>query len=149
MTTLRIEVTDTPAEADAAHIVAQTRAYNRGYTPRDVRTLCVFARADDDCLIGGLTAITYWQFLEVDYLWVDQDHRRSGHGARLMAAAEAEALQRGCRQALVDTFSFQALGFYQALGYQEFGRLAGFCGQYDRHYLRKVLLAGPTGPSGN
>jgi hypothetical protein len=39
----------------------------------------------------------------------------------------------------LDTLSFQALGFYQKLGYSEFGRLSGFSGKYDRIYLHKRL----------
>jgi hypothetical protein len=33
------------------------------------------------------------------------------------------------------------LGFYQKLGYAEFGRFRGFGGKYARHYLHKQLGA--------
>jgi hypothetical protein len=56
-----------------------------------------------------------------------------------MFAAEAEAVRRGCKHARLDTFSFQALGFYQKLGYIEFGRLSGHSGCFDRHFLYKAL----------
>jgi len=136
---MRLEVTDAPEEADQALVVAETRAHNRRYTVRDVRALCVFARAEDGSLIGGLTASTYWQYLEVNYLWVREGHRNAGHASALMAAAESEAIARGCKHALLDTFSFQALGFYLHLGYREFGRLSGFSGEHQRHYLYKAL----------
>ncbi|HZZ93997.1 MAG TPA: GNAT family N-acetyltransferase [Usitatibacter sp.] len=134
-------MTDSAPAADEEFVVAQTRAYNRRFTPRDVRSLCVFARADDGAIIGGLTGKTYWNYLEVSFLWVSDEHRKSGYATRLMAAAEAEAVRRGCRHALVDTFSFQAPGFYRRLGYRDFGRLAGFCGEHERHYLHKALDA--------
>jgi GNAT superfamily N-acetyltransferase len=70
---------------------------------------------------------------------VSEVHRGAGWATKLMAAAESEALARGCRRALVDTFSFQALGFYQSIGYEEFGRLPGFAGKYERHFLHKDL----------
>jgi ribosomal protein S18 acetylase RimI-like enzyme len=104
-----------------------------------VRSLCV-ARSDDGAIVGGLTGKTYWNYLDVAFLWVDEGHRGSGFGKTLMLAAEAEARQRGCRYALLDTFSFQALEFYEKLGYRQFGQLSGFSG-HVRHYLAKDLDA--------
>ena len=132
-----IEVTDSPSEADEALVIGQTRAYNAMHVGKDVRKLCAFARAADGTIIGGLTGKTYWQYLEVAFLWVDEAHRHSGHGSRILLAAETEARQRGCKHALLDTYSFQALDFYLKNGYREFGRLAGFAGQHERHYLHK------------
>jgi ribosomal protein S18 acetylase RimI-like enzyme len=57
-----------------------------------------------------------------------------------MADAETEARRRGCERALLD---FQALGFYQKLGYIEFGRLSGFSGKHDRYYLYKPRELAP------
>lgn len=134
-----VEVTDTPNEADEAFIVAQTRAYNAAFTQGDVRRLCVFARDADGRIIGGLTGKTYWQYLDVEFLWVSEQHRHAGHASRILQTAESEARRRGCKHALLDTYSFQALGFYQKHGYKEFGHLTGFGGEHDRYYLRKDL----------
>jgi len=138
---MQIEVTDTPRPEDETFVIEQTRAYNRRYTERDVRALCVFARAADGTIVGGLSGMTYWQYLEVAYLWVNEAHRGAGYATKLMAAAESEARARGCRHAVVDTYSFQALEFYQRIGSGEFGRLHGFAGKYDRHFLHKDLGA--------
>jgi ribosomal protein S18 acetylase RimI-like enzyme len=138
---MRLETTDAPDDADEQFVISQTRAYNRRFTVRDVRPLSVYLRTDDGSIIGGLSAKTYWQYLEVSFLWVSEEHRGAGHASRLMAAAEAEATKRGCKHALLDTFSFQALGFYLRNGYQEIGRLSGFSGVHDRHYLHKQLDA--------
>lgn len=136
---MQIEVTDSPAENDAAFIVAQTRAFNAAFTHTDVKHLCVFARGTDGDIVGGLTGKTYWEYLEVSFLWVHESQRGLGYGTRLLKAAEAEAKARGCGHILLDTFSFQAPDFYTKLGFKEFGRLSGFSGQYDRHYLHKRL----------
>jgi hypothetical protein len=40
-----------------------------------------------------------------------------------------------------DTFSFQARGFYEKLDYSEFGRLSGFSGAHERHFMKKDLAA--------
>ena len=81
----------------------------------------------------------YWNYLEVSFLWVHEQHRGFGHATALMSAAEAEALRRGCFNVVLDTFSFQALGFYKKLGYEEFGQLSRFTGGHVRHYLYKSL----------
>ncbi len=134
-----IEVTDTPDEAHEAFVIAQTHAYNAAFTQKDVRRLCVFVRDADGRIIGGLTGKTYWHYLEVAFLWVSEQHRRVGHASKILQAAESEARHRGCKHVLLDTYSFQALGFYQKNGYKEFGRLTGFSGKHDRHYLHKEL----------
>ena len=136
---MRLEVTDTPLECDEAFVIAQTRAYNATFAETDVRSLCVFARDHNAAIIGGLTGRTYWRYLDIAFLWVDEKYRGRGLATKLMNAAESEARNRGCRHVFLDTLSFQALGFYQKLGYTEFGRLSGFSGQHDRYWLRKSL----------
>jgi hypothetical protein len=42
-----------------------------------------------------------------------------------MDRAEVHARERGCHSAWLDTFSFQARGFYEKLGYDEFGTTTG------------------------
>jgi ribosomal protein S18 acetylase RimI-like enzyme len=139
---MELEVTATPLPADEAFVVAQLRAYNGKFLQRDLESLCVFARGDGGAIIGGVCGRTSWNYLEVLFLWVDEAQRRTGLASSLMAAAEAEARKRGCGHAQVDTFSFQALGFYQKLGYREFGRLEGYPDDHRRHYLHKSLAAG-------
>jgi ribosomal protein S18 acetylase RimI-like enzyme len=136
----RVEVTDAPLEQDEAFVVAQTRAYNAQFVESDTRRLCVFARDDEGAIIGGLTGRTYWRYLSIEFLWVDEKYRGRGLATTLMNAAESEARNRKCERVFLDTLSFQALGFYQKLGYTEFGRLSGFGGKHDRHWVSKFLI---------
>jgi ribosomal protein S18 acetylase RimI-like enzyme len=136
---MRIEITDSPREEDEAFVVAQTREFNRQFTDKDVRRLCVFARDEGEAIVGGLTGMTYWGYLDVGYLWVETSRRNQGIASRLLAAAEAEAVRRGCRRVLLDTYSFQAPEFYRKLGFREFGRLEGFNGGHVRHFLCKDI----------
>jgi ribosomal protein S18 acetylase RimI-like enzyme len=138
---MRIEVTATPCKEDEAFVIAQTRKYNSAFADNDHKSLCVFARDELGNIIGGLTGRTYWHYLDIAFLWVDEKYRGRGYATELMKAAEAEAHRRGCERVLLDTLSFQALGFYQKLGYTEFGRLPGFDGKYVRHYLHKHIVA--------
>jgi GNAT superfamily N-acetyltransferase len=85
----------------------------------------------------GIKYFVAFDWLFVNWLWVAEPYRRQGEGARLMEAAEAEARALGCRGAYLDTFGFQAPGFYAKLGYREFGRIADFPPGFDRIWLMK------------
>src|SRR4051812_5996289 len=73
-------------------------------------------------LVGGLAAETYFGWMFVSQLWIDGRHRRKGIGTSLIERAEAEARSRGINNVWLDTFGFQAEGFYKKLGYRAFGR---------------------------
>jgi ribosomal protein S18 acetylase RimI-like enzyme len=69
-------------------------------------------------------------------------------GRRLVEEAERLAAEAGCRQAWVDTFSFQSPGFYQRLGYRVFGELPDYPPGQTRYFLTKVLQPGShAGPA--
>ena len=138
---MKIEITAEPTQADEEFVMAGTRSYNRAFADVDGKALCVFARDADGSIVGGVTGRTYWQYLDIKFLWVHEQHRKEGLGSKIMLAAETEARRRGCTGAFLDTFSFQARGFYERLGYTEFGRLSGFSGKHERHFMQKSLVA--------
>ena len=114
--------------------VAQT-----GTEHRDYRELYVLARRDGE-LIGGLLGSTHWNWLFISHLWLAESARRSGVGRQLIEAAEQEAARRGCAHVHCDTFDFQALGFYQKLGFEIFGQLENYPPGHTRYYLQKHKL---------
>ena len=91
-------------------------------------------------IVAGLGGETYSGWLFIRYLWVSDALRGKGIGRELMGSAEARALERGCHSAWVDTFSFQAPGFYPKLGYQVFGEL-DYPPGHKRIFLQKRLGA--------
>ncbi len=56
-----------------------------------------------------------------------------------MAEGEEEALRRGCCSAWLDTFEFQARGFYERLGYSCFATLPEYPKGHSRYFLQKQL----------
>ncbi|WP_317201007.1 GNAT family N-acetyltransferase [Janthinobacterium sp.] len=90
-------------------------------------------------LAGGLFGATYLGWLQVQVVWLPDALRAHGHGRALMDLAEAEALRRGCARSFVETFSFQALGFYENCGYKIFSALADFPPGGARYALTKDL----------
>ena len=77
---------------------------------------------EDGELIAGASGWTWGQAAGIGMIWVREDQRGTGIGAGLMAAFENEARARGCTHVFVTSFTFQAPGFYQRLGYAEIFR---------------------------
>lgn len=76
--------------------------------------------------VGGLSGATAYSWLFVELLFVPESVRGQGVGTRLIQLAEAEAVARGCHSVWLDTFEFQARGFYERLGYTCFGELKNY-----------------------
>lgn len=136
---MNINVTDQPNSQDEDYVIGSLWAHNENYEPVDIRPLFLTVTDDAGNIVAGLVARTWWGGLEVQYLWVSDDHRKSGYGRQLMEKAEEEARKRGCHMAYVDTFDFQARGFYEKLGYQVYGNLGGYAKKHTRHYLAKEI----------
>ena len=127
-----------PAAETVRAIVDGLDAYNAAFWPGANWTPHYLVGRDAAGVVrSGLRGVTALEWLFVNWLWVDAPYRKTGEGSRLMQTAEAQARASGCRGAYLDTFSFQAPGFYQKLGYREFGRIADFPAGFDRIWLMK------------
>ena len=136
---MNITITNNPVETDNDVISAGLESYNRQYSSGSFEALSIYSRTDDDVIVGGLIGATYGRWLHISELWVSDEHRGESIGSRILVAAEAEAIQRRCIGATLDTYSFQALDFYLKRGYVIFGFLSGYADKYERHYLQKGL----------
>src|SRR5436190_15891586 len=140
MDELTITVESQPKEEERRKVIDGLVSYNESQTG-DVsyERLTLLLRDSSGEVAGGLLGEIYWEWLHIDILWVQQTLREHGYGGRLMAAAEREAIARGCGSAFLDTFSFQALPFYASLGYEVFGELTDYPPGHTRYFLRKSL----------
>lgn len=116
-------VEDSPDPLVAAQLEAQVRRETIAATGHgaDVE-LAVLAR-DGDTVRAGVYGWTWGGCCELESLWVEPSLRGQGVGSRLLAAAEAAALARGCRQVVLFTYELQAPGFYERRGYELVGRI--------------------------
>lgn len=112
---------------------------NNNFSPVDIHPLRITMKEKSGETEGGIIARTWWRGLDIQYLWIADVHRGKGKGRLLMTIAEEEAIKRNCCFSYVDTLSFQAKGFYEKLGYAEYGSLDGFADIFSRHYLVKSL----------
>ena len=105
--------------------------------------IAVLAHDDEGRLVGGVYGDLLWDWLYIQTLWVDPGCRGQDIGARLVQQIEQAARAQGVMRAHLETTSFQALGFYQKLGYEVFGVLPDKPMGHDWYYLKKDNLAGP------
>ncbi|HEI8865657.1 TPA: GNAT family N-acetyltransferase [Serratia odorifera] len=137
-----MEITITTALDDGTRetIRQGLMAHNRPFIDTSQRTpLNVFAQDDAGTVIAGLTAVTWGNWLSIDWLWVADSQRGSGIGRRIMLAAEQAAVARGCRFSRLDTFSFQARPFYEKLGYQLQMTLRDYPVEHECYFLTKTI----------
>jgi len=90
-------------------------------------------------VLGGLILQSYWDESYVELLWLSEKARRLGTGRRLIEEAERRARRRGSLLLHLNTYSFQAPGFYEKLGFQRFGGMAGSPRGESRHFYVKRL----------
>ena len=99
-------------------------------------------RDDKGRLMGGLILQSYWKESYVELLWLSTRARRGGYGSKLLEEAERRARRRGSRLIHLNTYSFQAPGFYEKQGYQRFGGMVGSPEGASRHFYVKRLATG-------
>jgi len=137
-----ITMTETPEAHMKRAIVAPLACFNEAQIgrPEDYRCLAILAsHPDTGEILGGLWGETMFSHLHVDVLFVPEALRGMGVGRRMMGQAEDEAIRRGCCGAWLDTFSFQARGFYERLGYTVFGTIEDYPPGHSRLFLKKPL----------
>jgi GNAT superfamily N-acetyltransferase len=117
-------------------------SFNRSQRPSvswrtdDVFTVVLHDEARS--LRGGARGVVRMGALEIRTLWLDEDLRQRGLGEKIVRAAEDEGRRRGARAALLDTYDFQARGFYERLGYLCFA-FFDFPDGVKRFYMSRTL----------
>lgn len=140
MANTRMTMTDDPSRDDRDFLDERIYDYNVATTGiTDGRLLFLSFRDAQGSIIAGLSGWTWGGCMEIEYLWVREDRRSEGLGTRLLAAAEAEGVARGCTQAVLDTHSFQAPEFYKRHGYEIYGAVDDYPRGFSHIHLRKRL----------
>ena len=120
-------------------VLSGLNAFNkRAFGKIDHVPLSVTLREKRD-IVGDVIGYTHVGWLFVQFFWIDEKYRRKGLGKRLLDMAEQEARRRDAKNVYLDTFSFQAPGFYEKLGYREFGRLKDYPAGHYRAWMTKAL----------
>ncbi len=137
---LKLVQHDLETSEEAKAILAGLTAYNSTFHgPDRWRELTIALKNADGKVMAGLNGFTDWNWLFVKLLWISDSLRGQDIGTRLLSLAEEEGRKRGCDRVWLDTFSFQARGFYEKLGYSVFGELEDYPVGHQRYFLWKKL----------
>ena len=95
---------------------------------------------DDGKLVAGLDAcITNFKILYVSTVFVDEEYRRKGLGARLMREMEKRAAAMGVNMIRLDTYDWQGKEFYETLGYECVGHYDNKEDGFSEYFYLKKL----------
>lgn len=125
------------SEAQQEEVHRRLREYNRPFF-KDEKDFSFHVERDGR-IVAGIVAGSAYQTLEVDFLFVDEDFRGQGLGSLLLRTAEERARAAGILHVLLNTYSFQAPGFYREEGYTELFRIDNCLGPHSQHFFWKDL----------
>ena len=142
--TFKITIPEDPTDAHRNAVLAPLRSYNiaQAGDPR-IRPVAILLTDKLGEHVGGLWGKCAYDWLFVELLAVPENQRGKGCGKALMAQAENIARANGCIGLWLDTYEFQACGFYEKLGFEVFGTLDDHPIGQKRFFLRKRLNKGP------
>jgi GNAT superfamily N-acetyltransferase len=136
---VEFHVEDQPDPLDVEFLEAQIRREaSAAMGLGDEVELAIFVR-DAGTVVAGISGWTWGDCCELQSLWVDPSLRGGGLATRLLAAAEAEAVARGCSQTVHFTYDFQARALYERNGYKLVGRVEDFPSGTAALWFRKCL----------
>ena len=140
MDTTHLSIENNPTVEDVQYLEHQLYMYNAAQTGvDDGQWLAVFLRDEHQTIQAGLKGWTWCGSCYIQTVWVYETLRGHDIGTQLLQAAEREALRRGCDHMVLSSFSFQAPGFYQKLGYEVFAVLDEHPRSHRHYCLHKWL----------
>jgi GNAT superfamily N-acetyltransferase len=138
--TYSIEFDEQPKAEDLQYLLHSIRTFNRQVTGQDrPRSVACFLRDEKGQIIGGAQGDLWGSSMHIAALWVADSERGKRHGSALMQELEKYAASKGHHLVYLETTSFQALPFYEGLGYRIFGTLPGIAEDCTLFFLSKTL----------
>ena len=111
--------------------------YNARFVSDSMDLSCV--AEEDGVVLGGVNAFRLGDLVMLDRLWVEESQRGKGIGRSLLSAVENEGKLGGAKRVELNTFGFQAPGFYEKMGYRLFGALEPAVGKWGHYFYVKEL----------
>ena len=110
-----------------------------GRTTEQTRRIA-FAMYEGDKICGGILGTLILEGFHINELAISEEYRGQRYGEKLVKLAEDAAIEAGAKILTVSTQDYQALGFYEKLGYEVFGTLDDwpFKGTKKYYLTRKV-----------
>ncbi len=128
-----------PTQDDTEELRAKLQEYNRQFFEIENEPRYLIEAKDKGKMIGGIVFTVCGQWLEVDFLWVNERQRGKDIGTRLLLEAEAKGKEKGCRRSYLTTFNFQARPFYEKHGYKVVYVQRNYPLTNERYHMEKSL----------
>lgn len=109
----------------------------RGHKP--IEFFAFFIRDENNQIFGGCSCCNLYGCLYIDQLWIEESLRGKGYGTQLIMSAEKLGRELGCKFSAVNTMDWEALVFYNKLGYQVEFKRHGFLKDSVFYFLRKEI----------
>ncbi|MGE7951281.1 GNAT family N-acetyltransferase [Lysinibacillus xylanilyticus] len=139
-----MQITQQWNQEDNEYIRKKVIEHNLSKLPDDVKhpvkNISFILRDEGGKILGGISGTIFWYNLHIDYLWVDELLRGKGYGKKLLNCIENIARENRCKLIQLDTFSFQAPGFYQKNGYEIVGVVEEHPNKENQQYYLKKKL---------
>jgi ribosomal protein S18 acetylase RimI-like enzyme len=139
---MKIELDEHPTPEDFRVLVDGVRNFNRDQTGVErPHPVACYLRDDQGEIVGGAQGNLWGRSMHIDALWVAEAYRGQDFGTQLMKTLENYAAADGYFLVYLETTSFQALPFYQGLGYEVLGELPEISEGHTMYFLKKDLTA--------
>lgn len=137
---LTIELDEQPTAEDFRTVLSGVRTFNRAQTGNErPRPVAFFLRDEERQIVGGVHGSLWGRSVHIDALWIDEKYRGQDYGSKLMKAIEDYGQAHAHPLVYLETASFQALPFYEGLGYKIFGQLPEITAGHTLYFLKKEL----------
>ena len=133
----KVVVDYTPSDEDNAVVREGLIVSNEKIIGERDKEFSIFLKNASGKVFGGIQVFFDSETIYIDTLWVEESLQKQGYGKKLLEAAEREAIKHGCIYCTVDTWDFQAEGFYLKNGYERIGELKNYWHEHSKLFLRK------------
>ena len=136
-----IIISETPGPADREAILHALVSYNdsngppSGFQPLAI-LLCDPSTGET---VGGLWGKSSYDWVFIELLVVPERWRGQNVGTLLLGKAEEIGRERNCVGLWLNTFGFQARGFYEKNGFEVFGSVDDYPRGSNCYFMRKLL----------
>jgi len=137
--TIEILETESPEAYNAiGDALSEFNISKAGPTPHQPLSI-VIRNPETNAIIGGLTGSSSHDWLFIKLFFIPESLRGQNLGTKLIAQAESIARTRNLTGIWLDTFEFQARGFYEKQGFTLFATLPDHPKGQNRYFLQKRL----------
>lgn len=141
---LKIQISNSEDRSYRDFLVEKIKSFNNRTSPehqnlRDTKNIehfHVVVTTDKGQFVGGISASSYWQALEIDDLFIESDYRHRGIGTMLMEESIKFAKEHELKFIHFRAYTFQGPHFFERLGFKIVGEMKNFPGEESYYWMR-------------